>query len=275
VENRPRYCAQNVESLFVINVPQTRTRNVIDACVSAGVKQLIFTSSASVVFEGKDLINADESHPICKKFPDYYSESKAVAERLVLEANGRAGLLTCSIRPSAIFGPRDVQAWPEILNAARGGKSKYQIGNGRNLTDYTYVENVALAHVLASDKLRTATVVAGKAYFITNDEPIPFWDMPIFVYKSFGYPAPRIRVPFLLAYYLSLVVDLFVWLLSPFIALKPTFTSFRISIAGCHRTYNISRAKNDLGYRPRVSLLEGMRRSLDYFKQVERNIQQQ
>jgi sterol-4alpha-carboxylate 3-dehydrogenase (decarboxylating) len=147
------------------------TQNVIDACIENGVKRLIFTSTASVVFSGSDVVYADETHPIPTRFMDSYAESKSTAERLVLAANGRGVLLTCSIRPHAIFGPRDPTFFPAIIANAR--KPFFmRIGDGRNISDFTYVENAAYAHILAMERLVPGSPVAGAAYFITNGEPI-------------------------------------------------------------------------------------------------------
>lgn len=70
------------------------------------------------------------------------------AEKLVLEANGANGTLaTCALRPSGIFGEGDVTFWPTVVAKARQGKMKYIIGCGDNLVDFTYVGNVAQAHL--------------------------------------------------------------------------------------------------------------------------------
>uniref|UniRef100_A0A0D6R3L8 3-beta hydroxysteroid dehydrogenase/isomerase domain-containing protein n=1 Tax=Araucaria cunninghamii TaxID=56994 RepID=A0A0D6R3L8_ARACU len=154
------------------------TRNVINACLLCNVKKLIFTSSPSVVFNGvHGIINGDESLPYPEKHNDVYSEVKAEAEALVLRSNGREGLLTCALRPSAVFGPGDRLLVPAIVAAARVGKLKFIIGDGENMYDFTYVENVAHAHICAEQALDSgASDVAGKAYFITNMEPIKFWE---------------------------------------------------------------------------------------------------
>ncbi|KAL8199953.1 hypothetical protein R6Q57_013521 [Mikania cordata] len=111
---------------------------------------------------------------------DSYSETKAEGEALVIKANGINGLLTCCIRPSSIFGPGDKLLVPSLVAAARAGKSKFIIGDGTNMYDFTYVENVAHAHVCAERALASdgsaSKRAAGEAYFITNMEPIKFWE---------------------------------------------------------------------------------------------------
>jgi sterol-4alpha-carboxylate 3-dehydrogenase (decarboxylating) len=80
------------------------TRNIIDAAISCNVRKLIFTSSAGVVFEGRDIADADEQTPYPRTALDVYTETKAEAEQLVIAANGKHGLLTVSLRPASIYG---------------------------------------------------------------------------------------------------------------------------------------------------------------------------
>lgn len=86
-----------------VNVVGTRT--VIESCLTTGVRKLVFTSSAGVVYDGEEhLIDVDERLEFPKVAMDAYNDTKARAEQLVLEANGKGGLLTCALRPAGIFG---------------------------------------------------------------------------------------------------------------------------------------------------------------------------
>ncbi|KAH7854965.1 hypothetical protein Vadar_019656 [Vaccinium darrowii] len=165
------------------------TKNVIDACIELKVKRLIYTSSPTVVFDGiHGIINGDESLPYPTKHIDSYSTTKAEGEALVIKSNGINGLLTCCIRPSSIFGPGDKLLFPSLVSAARAGKSKFIIGDGNNMYDFTYVENVAHAHICAERALASEGTVsekaAGEAYFITNMEPIKFWEFVSLVLEA-------------------------------------------------------------------------------------------
>lgn len=140
------------------------TKNIVEAAKATNVRKLIFTSSASVVFTGEDLVYGDERLPFPETVFDAYSQTKATAETVVLEANTpdsedgvvpKTGLRTVAIRPAGIFGPNDRQALPGFFNTLAAGKHKYQIGNNDNLFDWTYVDNVTHAHLLASDRLET------------------------------------------------------------------------------------------------------------------------
>ncbi|KAJ7644082.1 C-3 sterol dehydrogenase [Roridomyces roridus] len=129
------------------------TKAIIAAAVETGVRKLVFTSSAGVVFNGADLIDVDERTPFPKKPMDAYTESKAKAEEAVLEANGKGGLLTVALRPAGIFGPGDRQVMAGLYQVYERGQTNFQIGDNNNLFDWTYVGNVAAAHLLAADRL--------------------------------------------------------------------------------------------------------------------------
>lgn len=150
----------------LVNV--TGTKNVIEACQAAGVPKLVYTSSAGVIYSGQEnLVDADERIPYPKVPLDAYNDTKARAEEMVLDANGQKGLLTCALRPSGIFGPGDRQAISGFHSVIKNGQTKFQIGSNENLFDWTYVGNVAHAHLLAADKLDTHYPVAGL------HEPLP------------------------------------------------------------------------------------------------------
>ncbi|KAJ4832326.1 3beta-hydroxysteroid-dehydrogenase/decarboxylase isoform 1 [Turnera subulata] len=158
----PDSSINNKQLHYSVNV--LGTKNVIDACVELNVRKLIYTSSASVVFDGiHGIINGDETLPYPAKPLDSYAETKAEGEAAILKANGTNGLLTCSLRPSSIFGPGDRLLVPSLVAAARAGKSKYMIGDGNNIYDFTYVENVAHAHICAERALASEHEVAQKA----------------------------------------------------------------------------------------------------------------
>ncbi|RDX49957.1 C-3 sterol dehydrogenase [Lentinus brumalis] len=129
------------------------TQAVINAAVATGVPKLVYTSSAGVVFNGNDLIDVDERIPQPEKAMDPYNESKAKAEQIVLEANGKGGLYTVALRPAGIFGPGDRQLITGLYQTWQRGQSHFQIGDNTNLFDWTYVGNCAYAHLLAADKL--------------------------------------------------------------------------------------------------------------------------
>ncbi|KAJ4708929.1 Reticulon-like protein [Melia azedarach] len=249
------------------------TKNVIDACLELKVKRLIYTSSPSVVFDGVHAIfNADESLPYPAKHIDFYSTTKAEGEALVIKSNGTNGLLTCCIRPSAIFGPGDKLLVPSLVAAARAGKSKFIIGDGNNIYDFTYVENVAHAHICAERALASEATVAekaaGQAYFITNMEPIKFWEFMSQILEGLGYQRPRIKIPAFVMMPIAHIVELTYRLLGPYGMKVPQLTPSRVRLLSGNRSFDCSKAKDRLGYTPVVSLQEGIKKTVESYSHL-------
>ncbi|XP_058108580.1 3beta-hydroxysteroid-dehydrogenase/decarboxylase isoform X1 [Magnolia sinica] len=249
------------------------TKNVIDACIECKVKRLVYTSSPSVVFDGVHGIhNGDESMPYPDKHNDSYSATKAEAEALVIKSNGKNGLLTCCIRPSSIFGPGDKLMVPSIVAAARAGKSKYIIGDGNNMYDFTYVENVAHAHLCAEKALASedagAVRAAGQAYFVTNMEPIKFWEFMSLILEGLGYERPRIKIPAPVMMPVAYMVEWVYKMLAPYGMRVPQLIPSRIRLLSCNRTFSCSKAKDQLGYMPIVSLKEGLKRTVESYSHL-------
>ncbi|KAK7690118.1 hypothetical protein QCA50_006766 [Cerrena zonata] len=147
----PAHGLEDPALYWKVNVDGTAA--VIAAAQAVGIRKLVYTSSAGVVFNGQNLINVDERLPYPEKAMDAYNESKAKAEALVLEANGQNGLLTVALRPAGIFGPGDRQVMSGLRDVYESNRTHFQVGDNNNLFDWTYVGNVAHAHLLAADKL--------------------------------------------------------------------------------------------------------------------------
>jgi sterol-4alpha-carboxylate 3-dehydrogenase (decarboxylating) len=191
----------------------------------------------------------------------------------VLGANGRGGLATCALRPSGIFGEYDTLLVPTTVKNAKAGKMKYLIGSGRNKMDWTYAGNVAQAHIQAADALTEGgpeSALGGKAYFITNDDPRPFWGFMGDLCEGLGYGRPRIRLPFWLIYFIALIVQ---YLVTPLLRLfgkelQSDFTPFRIALSAANRTFSCSAAYRDFGYVPKVPMDEALKRTLRHFSHL-------
>ena len=143
------------------------TLHVLDACRKDRVARLIYTSSPSVIYDGADHLNVDESHPYPSHYLCHYPHTKALAEKAVLAANGSDGLATVALRPHLIWGPRDTHLVPRLIERARSGRLR-RVGDGNNLISMTYVENAAAAHLQAADALYPGSPPAGNAYFINE-----------------------------------------------------------------------------------------------------------
>lgn len=99
-----------------------------------------------------------------------------------------------------------------------------------------------------------------------------FGDYVSGVVTGLGYPPPSVHLPYSLILLVAIAIDWFCWILKPFVTIRPLFTPMRVRIAGTYHYYSCQKAKNDLQYHPIVTYQEGLARSLDYFKSIERPI---
>ena len=243
------------EPFFEVNTLGTLC--VIDACVKNSVKKLIYTSSPSVVFTGRNQEGIDETVPYPDDWSAHYASTKALAERIVLSANGRDGLLTCALRPHLIWGPGDRHLFPRLIASARLGKLR-RIGSGKNMIDITYVENAAHAHVLAADALFEGSPVAGNSYFISQGQPVNCWDFINELLTIAKLPLITKSTSYLSAWCKGLFLENWYNLFR--LRGEPAMTRFLVTQLARSHWFNISRAQNDFGYRPIVSTEEGLRR---------------
>jgi len=233
----------------------TGTQNIIDACYENGINHLVYTSTPSVVFTGEDENGIDESTPYAKKHLCHYTNTKAMAEKLVLSHNGDK-LKTVALRPHLIWGPGDNHLVPRIIARGKAGKIKL-IGSVDKLVDCLYIDNAVLAHLAAANCLKQGHYsCAGKAYFISNDEPLLMKSLINKILKC-GQVAPVTkRVNGAVAFGVGGMLEMLYGLLR--IKQEPIMTRFVAKQLSCSHWFDISNAKNDLGYTPYVSIDEGM-----------------
>jgi nucleoside-diphosphate-sugar epimerase len=233
------------------------TENVLRACRQLRVPRLVYTSSPSVTFDGRDQRGIDESAPYARRWLCDYPHSKAIAEQAVLGANGNDGLLTCALRPHLIWGPRDRHLIPRLLERARKGQLR-RVGDGKNLIDMTYVENAAAAHLQAADALRPGSPICGRAYFISQGEPVNCWQWIDEILTLVRLPTVTRSISLSLAWNAGAVLEAFHRVFRP--KTEPRMTRFLAAQLGRSHYYNIQQARNDFCYTPAISISEGMRR---------------
>ena len=243
------------EKFFGINTEGTS--NVIAGCREHGIGKLVFTSSPSVTFDGRDQKNVNESAPYPKTWMCSYPETKALAEQEVLAANGTHEMATCALRPHLIWGPRDSHLIPRLLDRAKSGKLRI-VGDGKNLVDMVYVENAAAAHLQACDRLNGDSPVAGRAYFISQGEPVNCWDWINDILALAGLPKLEKRISYPAAVRVGSVLESVYRLLR--IQSEPRMTRFLAAQLATDHYFDLTRAREDFGYDPQISTEEGMRR---------------
>lgn len=238
------------------------TENVIAACLAQGVGKLVYTSSPSVVFDGRDEAGIDESAPYPVRYLAHYPQTKAIAERAVLKANGTAlanggTLNTVALRPHLIWGPGDNHLVPRLIERARQRKLR-RVGSGKNLVDPVYIDNAADAHVQAADKLEPHSPVAGRAFFISNGEPLPLWDLIDRMLACADLPPVNRSISATAAYCVGGLLEVVYTLLGR--SDEPPMTRFVARQLATAHWFQIEAAQRAFGYRPAVSVDEGLRR---------------
>jgi len=239
------------------HAPNVRgTQNVIAACRRLGVGRLVYTSSPSVIFHGRSIRGVDESFPYPKRYVSNYSATKAVAERAVLAANSEA-LCTIALRPHLIWGPGDNHMLPRFVTQARAGKLR-RLGSGQNRIDTTYIEDAARAHLLADDALRRNPRSRGRAFFISQDDPRPIWDIINGMLAAAGVSPVSRSAPRWVGWTAGAVFEAIHTILR--IQREPRLTRFVASVLYTDHWFDISAAREELGYHPTISIEEGMKR---------------
>jgi len=239
------------------------TKNIIQACRRCEITRLIYTSSPSVVFDGTDMEGIDESAPYPDHFLAYYPQTKAAAEQLVLAANDES-LATVALRPHLIWGPEDNHLVPRILERGRAGRLR-RIGKRPCLVDTVYIDNAAEAHVLAAEKLSPGSAVAGNVYFISNDEPLPLWDIVNRILAAGGISAVEKSIsPQLASIVGTLLENVYRWFR---LSGEPRMTRFMAKELSTAHWFDLSAAKRDFDYQPQVSTEEGLSRLQEWLQQ--------
>lgn len=244
------------------------TENIVTSCKENGIRNLVYTSTPSVVFNKDDIVNGDETLPYASEFLCNYAKSKVLAEKYILTANSEE-LSTCALRPHLIWGPGDPHLIPRLLQKGKQRLLK-QVGGGNNLVDISFIENVAHAHILAGKNLSTTKSAAGKAYFISQGEPVNLWEWINELFERVGIARVDATVPFRLAYAVGAVMEGMHTLTGN--DTEPRMTRFLAEQLAKSHYFSIARARKDLGYVPIISTEEGMRLLIDWIQRHEKEL---
>jgi nucleoside-diphosphate-sugar epimerase len=245
----------------------TGTAVLLAEARAAGICRFVYTSTPSVVHAGRTPVRGgnESNTPYATHFSAHYPHSKMLAERAVLSAN-TADFATVALRPRLIWGPGDTQLLPRLAERARAGRLRF-IGDGTNRMDCTYIDNVVHAHLLALEHLQPGAACAGKAYFISNGEPMPIRDIVNGLLDAAGAPKVQASVPFAVAYAAGMLCET-LW--RTFRATgEPPMTRFLAEQLSTEHWYDCSNARRDFGYVPQVSFAEGLRRLRDSLQKVD------
>lgn len=237
------------------------TRNVIDACLAHGVHKLVYTSSPSVLVGFDDLSGVDESTPLPTTILSAYQHTKMLAEQMVLAAHSQHGLVTTALRPHAIWGPRDTQLFPLLIERHLAGKL-VRVGNGHNKISVSYVENAAAAHLQAADSAQ----VGGKVYFVNEPEPVEMWPWIDGLFASIGLPPVTKQVSYRTAYVMGAISEAASAVI-PWLG-EPKLTRLLAAVCAKDHYFDIRAAQRDFGLTSPITMDEAQRRFANYFESV-------
>jgi 3beta-hydroxy-delta5-steroid dehydrogenase/steroid delta-isomerase len=245
---------------FAVNVGGTE--KLVLAARAAGAKRFVYTASNSVVMGGQAISGGDETLPYTKRFNDLYTETKVVAEKFVLAANGVDGMLTCSIRPSGIWGRGDQTMFRKVFESVLAGHVKVLVGSKHVKLDNSYVHNLIHGFILAAEHLVPGGSAPGQAYFINDGEPINMFEFSRPVIEACGEPFPTFRVPGRLV---GFAVRVWQWLHFRFGLPKPLLEPLAVERISLDNYFSIAKANRDLGYQPLFTTEKALAECLPYY----------
>jgi nucleoside-diphosphate-sugar epimerase len=232
------------------------TENVVAACKASGIRDLVFTSSPSVTFGGDHQRGVDESEPYPSRYLCHYPHTKAMAEQHVLGSHQVGTLHTCALRPHLIWGNGDPHLIPRVLQRAKSGRLRI-VGSGQTRVDTVHVVNAAAAHLDAIDAMQSRPeIAAGRAYFIAQDEPVNCWEWIGQLCEIGDVAPPTKRISFRAAYAIGATLEAGYRMLGK--KSEPPMTRFVAAQLAHDHYFDISAAKERLGFRVRVSMEEGL-----------------
>ena len=247
----------NFETFYQANV--IGTRNVIHGCEEHHVKRLVHVSTPSLYFDYNSRINVKETDPLPEPVSNY-SATKILAEQELDEAFAR-GLATIAVRPRALFGPGDTVIFPRLIPRLQSGKLPI-LGDGENIVDLTYIENVVDALLLCAE---SPSSTLGKKYNISNGEPVKIWKLVEHICDELNLPHPTRKISYKTANAVATVLEALYTIIPTHP--EPPLTRVSVSMMANNTTLDISAAKNELGYQPKVSVDEGVEKFLRWWKE--------
>jgi nucleoside-diphosphate-sugar epimerase len=248
----------NYEKFYQANV--IGTRNVVRACLENNVKRLVHVSTPSIYFSYNSRIGVRENDSLPEPISNY-AATKLLAEEEI--DNGfEKGLAVVSIRPRALFGEGDTVIFPRLLSRLKSGRLPI-LGDGENIVDLTYIENVVDALLLCAE---SPANTLGKKYNISNGEPVKIWLLVSRICDELNLPHPKRKIPYKTANAAATAIE-FIYSLIPY-SPEPPLTRLTVNMLAHSTTLDISAARAELGYRPKVLVEEGVERFLKWWKET-------
>ena len=243
----------------MVRVNVEGTRHLAEAAIACGrLKRFVYLSSM-IVFGMHPQRNLDETAPLIHA-GDNYNLTKIRSEELIHGFVRERGLQAVIIRPPYVYGPRDRQVLPRLLENLKAGKFKF-IGSGRHPQTLVYVGN------LVDGLFRAATRpdVVGEVFLVTNGEAITRVRLLEIICEETGYPMPTVHAP---KWLVRMVCPIFEGIYSLRRGREPPLVNkARLKFMATPLTYNIDKARRVLGYQPHVGTEASLREALAWFRE--------
>ena len=253
------------EDFYRMNVESTMT--LLKASKQSSVKKFIYMSSSTVIWKSDlweihNLNDVDENYPYPRQYNDYYNETKAEAERIVVGFYKATGLETIIFRPSNVWGAGDRVILPRIVKAARKG-ILFPIGSGERWVSPCNVENLVQALLLSAE----VDNKGGNIFFINDGIKLEHMEFVSSLLKAVGINwSPRFSLPYLPVYLTASLMELALKLVGS--KNPPVLTRFAVAALAGSRSYSIEKARREIGYKPIVNMDEGLNQLGDWIKGI-------
>lgn len=228
------------------------TLNIANESLRAGVKKFIHCSSTAAMGICQE-VPADEQSACLPHHA--YGRSKLQAEKEILQRVELDGLNAVIIRFSLIYGPAEPK---DMLFLARLAKRRLlpRIGTRTKLTPLIHIDDAVQGLLRAVEKGRP-----GQIYIITNERSEPFDEIVKIVRRSVGVSDAYVYLPEWLALSLGLLSEK----LFPLLGLAPPVTRMNIVSMLADRVFSIAKAKEDLGFEPKVAVADGLNETIQWY----------
>jgi len=229
------------------------TQNLLEASLEAKVKRFVYVSSLAVLGM-KHHHNTPPDAPY-HLTGDLYSDSKIETEKMVMDFCRRHGLPVSVIRAGFVLGPRDRRFMPRVLKLIKEKKFMF-LGNGKNIMNLVYIDN--LIDVLIQAGLRKEAV--GQIYNVRNKDQVTMKEFITMVCDILGVETPRKSIPLPIAKALASCMEAGSRLMNK--KEPPLLTKARVKVSGLNLDFDISKTIEDLNYDSRISIKEGLKKTL-------------
>jgi dihydroflavonol-4-reductase len=232
------------------------TRQLVELGAAAGVSRIVHCSSVGVHGSVSEEAPATEDAPFHPG--DIYQETKLEGEQIALQTADRAGVPLTVVRPGPIYGPGDKRLFKLIGGIAR--KRFRLLGDGSPRFQMVYIDDLTEGFRLAAE----SPVAAGRTYILTGNEAPTLNELVDEIAGVAHVASPRLRLP-VWPFWLAGAVCEAVCI--PF-RIEPPIFRRRVKFFTSNRWFDTSRARAELGFAPKVTLRDGIRRTLESYRRL-------